>query len=737
MPALCGHGAQKVLQNGENVLYTMVHCMGWSNSVYVQMEGFKLAQCLAINEQGCSKMIALCCEPIVIAIINGMNCWRSQSGKVPKEQMSLLTEACRLALITRWEGEHHNYFWKGGIDRVLLNLLLNNFHKTYQSSQFLSLDELIATAQQNLSENFLVLRPFIWDILGGLAAHCLENFNPKTHGNEHCITLLIICACWAFVDSIQNTRHLDSIDPSDIFRNESASRSVLMMIYSPCKYIASHARFLLYEILRPNGKEYLKALLGLPEYRNHIVRSRGIKTLVAFIRWCLRNDVHMRRSSVVPQLHSPFTERTCCWAQTEDWDGEDIPLLFSLWGLAELMHHSSLITHPDIFSGQVDHSEAQLVSELQNICRDTSTPGARWYAAYILSYFGHYGFPNKLGKRIKKAHNEGVFADYEFVLTNGNCVSVHGFILMVRCPSLFPRQEFPLNERAVDGSLVRKGVEKCESLRKEVRMSTHVEHQALLKLLEYVYLGHLQAGVELVKKLKVLFRHCNLQCLLEMLCKRSPKWGTPFPTFDLALALEPARHNFSDIVLEAKATDLINWTCCTCSVSVPHVHVHKVILWSSYSYACSHSETIKVPVSWEALVKVVKWFYSDELPKPNCGCLWENLDAEERLSELYPLVELCWLADMWLLRDLHDYCTGLIISSLGSSRHLSIKLIQVVASLAQWKLVEAAVNVVAPLYHHLRNSGELEVLDEDLIDMVRTASVRLSQQDWSSQNSLY
>ncbi|KAL6997955.1 hypothetical protein U1Q18_008079, partial [Sarracenia purpurea var. burkii] len=128
----------------------------------------------------------------------------------------------------------------------------------------------------------------------------------------------------------------------------------------------------------------------------------------------------------------------------------------------------------------------------------------------------------------------------------GSVLSVHGFIMMVRCPSVFSRQELPLNERAVDGSLVRKGVEKCERLRKEVHISTHVEHQTLLKLLEYVYSGHLQAaGVELVKELKGFFRHCNLQCLLEILCKRSPKWGTPFPTFDLALALEPARHKFS------------------------------------------------------------------------------------------------------------------------------------------------------------------------------------------------
>ena len=128
------------------------------------------------------------------------------------------------------------------------------------------------------------------------------------------------------------------------------------------------------------------------------------------------------------------------------------------------------------------------------------------------------------------------------------------------------------------------------------------------------------------------------------------------------------------------------------------------------------------------MFKIVKWFYSDELPKPISGCLWDGLDADDKLHELYPYVELCWLAEYWCLGDdLHEYCTRVVISSLDSARHLSIKVIQIAASLYQKKLAEVAANYMAPLYHQLRNSGELEALDEELADMVRSASVRLSQ----------
>ena len=73
-----------------------------------------------------------------------------------------------------------------------------------------------------------------------------------------------------------------------------------------------------------------------------------------------------------------------------------------------------------------------------------------------------------------------------------------------------------------------------------------------------------------------------------------------------------------------------------------------------FIYYCGHSQTIKVPISWEAMVKLVDWCYSGELPSPPSGCLWEKIDTEEKLRELKPYVELCWLAEFWLLEEVHE-----------------------------------------------------------------------------------
>lgn len=142
--------------------------------------------------------------------------------------------------------------------------------------------------------------------------------------------------------------------------------------------------------------------------------------------------------------------------------------------------------------------------------------------------------------------------------------------------------------------------------------------------------------------------------------------------------------------------------------------------------------TIKVPVRWEALVKLVNWFYSNELSSPPSGCLWDYMETEEKLCKLRPYVELCWLAEFWFLEDLKEDCSNVIVSCLDSARPLSIKIIQIAADFSLWKLAEVAANYIAPFYRQLRDSGELEALDDMLVDMVRVASVRLSQEGGSN-----
>lgn len=45
---LCGNGATKLLENGVLLLQTMVYCMDSSHALSVRIEGFRLAQCLAV-----------------------------------------------------------------------------------------------------------------------------------------------------------------------------------------------------------------------------------------------------------------------------------------------------------------------------------------------------------------------------------------------------------------------------------------------------------------------------------------------------------------------------------------------------------------------------------------------------------------------------------------------------------------------------------------------------------------
>lgn len=48
MPALCNKAAKMLLENGETILAMMVYSMGGSEPLSVRIEGFRLAQHLAV-----------------------------------------------------------------------------------------------------------------------------------------------------------------------------------------------------------------------------------------------------------------------------------------------------------------------------------------------------------------------------------------------------------------------------------------------------------------------------------------------------------------------------------------------------------------------------------------------------------------------------------------------------------------------------------------------------------------
>lgn len=79
------------------------------------------------------------------------------------------------------------------------------------------------------------------------------------------------------------------------------------------------------------------------------------------------------------------------------------------------------------------------------------------------------------------------------------------------------------------------------------------------------------------------------------------------------------------------------------------------------------------------------------------------------------------------MEELHEECSRTIVPCLDSDSKLSVKVLQLAADLSQWKLVEAAAHSAAGSYRQLNESGALESLDGTLVEMVRAASVRLSQ----------
>lgn len=374
----------------------------------------------------------------------------------------------------------------------------------------------------------------------------------------------------AFDDAIRKGRQLFLDDATIISRTEAAIRAVQMMIFSPCKFIASRTRSILSEVLEPHAEGYLDYLicmikskssgdnllmpellqlvihlmcltcyLALPSYQSFIT-SKGAKTMIDFVTRCLSRPYSLARQTYAYHIINNSNERACCWAVMEDWEGRDALLFYGLWGLAELIHHSEA---KDVLALQQDATEVQLFSKLREICSDPSIGGARWFAAYILTYSGLFGFPSKFGEIIGKAHSDNDFVDIQLTLADGEKVSVHRAVLIARCPSLLPPKDSPLSDSY--SALNLDSDEPCRKSYGEFTLSSQVGNSELAKVLDYVYLGCLHAEEDMLKRLKILSKSCGLQALTHLLSRRIPKWGMHVPSFDLAPALGLGGQRFS------------------------------------------------------------------------------------------------------------------------------------------------------------------------------------------------
>lgn len=140
----------------------------------------------------------------------------------------------------------------------------------------------------------------------------------------------------------------------------------------------------------------------------------------------------------------------------------------------------------------------------------------------------------------------------------------------------------------------------------------------------------------------------------------------------------------------------------------------------------SNADVIKVPIGWNALVKLVKWMYSAELPRINNGCAWNNMDGEQQLSELQAYVELASLADYWLMNGFQEECLDAIIPLLNVDHQIVLKTIAIAAGLNQRKILEVAISSIASLFPKLRDAGDLESFDEVIVDIFRDKYLRES-----------
>ncbi|EPS58765.1 hypothetical protein M569_16048, partial [Genlisea aurea] len=345
-----------------------------------------------------------------------------------------------------------------------------------------------------------------------------------------------------FVDSMGSLRHASRNGSMYLNSCKSVSMAILKLLYCPLEYVASFTSTVFGGILVLNGKDYVEHFLKivnarstkkvdglsgdlqivvslislachcrLPEYRELIIRLQGLKILTSFITWGLKTVSTAERVYIAPRSHDLSSERSCCYLESEDWEGEDSVFLFGLWVLAELLRHSS-------------HDKESLaeLSELREICGGKYSPGAKWYAAYALSFFGIFGFPSELGNRIGESLREKAYADMKLHTSRqDSIIYAHQVVLAVRCPSLLPTQE-------------------SRNTTEAVHLSSRVDHESLVKLLEYVYSGCVQMIGENTRNLKILAKNCKLESLSRMLSGRRPVWGVGIPSFDLSSALGSA-----------------------------------------------------------------------------------------------------------------------------------------------------------------------------------------------------
>ncbi|KAG0451578.1 hypothetical protein HPP92_026349 [Vanilla planifolia] len=247
--ALCGNGATKLLEN-EVILLKTSGALESSQVLDVRVEATKFFQLLLRSQEGCSQLASTHIYSIFRGMIAGMSEYRSSGSiKVLNGQFLLAKVACQTALTTCRAGCYHPKLWDLGIDSILLDVLVGN-KNMHLYDQLEDQLEVVMTEIWDLNRE---IRCNVWDILGCLAVNCAQDFPQTAKGKTGCLHALINIAC--------SVAH-ELLCRGDLHEVEPVLRTVLLMVFSPCKHISIQARTCMSKLVRSCGKEYLGKLLA-------------------------------------------------------------------------------------------------------------------------------------------------------------------------------------------------------------------------------------------------------------------------------------------------------------------------------------------------------------------------------------------------------------------------------------------------------------------------------------------
>ncbi|KAJ3679343.1 hypothetical protein LUZ60_017354 [Juncus effusus] len=735
--ALCSHGAKSMLQN-KSFISKIIKCLEKHNYISVRIQSFKLLRHLMRSKEGFTLLVNTHCETLINEIINSMRIFYALNE--PSQQIPLLLEASRTALVlVSRTGPHHKQFWSKNIGQIIHDIILR---KHGNNNGISNNNKRSVLVNNGLSE----LRKLVWDIFAYLAVYCEEeNFEGQFRNFE----VLISCACtWA---ANAMARRFSPISPGILELDDPVCRTVLLMLISPCNYFPRNSLHNLSHHLDPFHDSIsnfisrflhstqsscetnsvpdceivvdlanLACLSFLEGYREVILRKNGVKVLWRFVERRCESEILVRREKISSYLDNIYEGVSCCCANNDsnslnEWEGKDLTLLYALICLSKLLETSSCNKPPD-----------STVRILRNIIsNDKFAEGPKMYCKYILSLYGLHGSQSGTERRISKAFDMKEFADVMLLFSDGYSFDAHGVILITRCPKLLPpNSEFPSENNP----------------KMIVKMSDRVDRQALGMVLEYIYSGFIEINNlddGLIKKIKLIAKNCGLESLVEMVNKDRPKWGSSCEErFDLSGALEPAGFPFSDVILEAKSDERIECKYRSCQLATPHIHAHKIILCLGCDYLRalfrsgmheSLSGTIKVPIGYNALLKLADIFYSNKPPKLNTDCKFKSLTDSQKSTELQSLIELSSLAQYWCWEEIAEEATNSVVDCIARNsvdERGCLRAIGFAKELGQWGIVEGGVRWLAPKYPKLRGGG-IEGIGEEVMEMLRVEYVRL------------